>query len=138
LISPDILNTVQFDALGAYSAPGNTNSGEPYPKLVEVNRWYWNQFRATGREVVPLVNTGWDGRPRGYSGAWYENAKAIEVANPVRAALDWNQANPNSARAQTVMIYAWNEYDEGGWLCPTKAEGEARLKELKRMLAAYP
>ena len=138
LISADFLNAVQFDALGAYSAPGNTNAGEPHAKLVEMNQWYWNQFKATGREVVPLVNAGWDGRPRNYPGAWYEQATPIEIANTVKAALDWNRANPNTARAQTVLVYAWNEYDEGGWLCPTKAEGDARLKALKKVLDAYP
>jgi len=62
---------------------------------------------------------GWDGRPRNYAGAWYEPAKPAEVADAVKCALDWNRANPNTARAGTVLIYAWNEYDEGGWLCPT-------------------
>ena len=102
MATADFLDAVGFDALGAYSAPGTTNSGEPYAKLVEMNQWYWNQYKATGREVVPLVNAGWDGRPRNYPGAWYEPAKPTEVADAVKCALDWNRANLNAARAGTV------------------------------------
>jgi hypothetical protein len=87
--------------------------------------------------VVPLVNAGWDGRPRDYPGAWYEQATPSEVADAVKAALDWNRENPKTARAQTVLVYAWNEYDEGGWLCPTKTEGDARLKALREMLDVH-
>jgi hypothetical protein len=134
----DFLDAIGFDALGAYSAHGDTNSSADYKSLVAMNRWYWNQYKTTGREVVPLVNAGWDGRPRGYPGAWYEQATPTEVADAVKAALDWNRDNPKTARAQTVLVYAWNEYDEGGWLCPTIAEGDARLKAVKEMVDAYP
>ena len=133
----DFLAAIQFDALSAYSAHGGTNAAEPYARLAEMNRWYWNRFKAAGREVVPLVNAGWDGRPRNYPAPWYEPTAPDEIANAVKLALDWNHANPETARANTVLIYAWNEYDEGGWLCPTIAEGDARLRALKKMLDAY-
>jgi hypothetical protein len=134
LTTAPFLDAVGFDALGAYSAQGNTNSGAPYAKLVEMNRWYWNQYKAAGREVVPLVNAGWDGRPRNYPGAWYETAKPAEVADAVKAALNWTRANPNTCRAGTVLVYAWNEYDEGGWLCPTlNSDGTANTERLQAL-----
>ena len=99
-----------------------------------MNRWYWNQYKATGREVVPLVNAGWDGRPRNYLGAWYEPAKPAEVADAVKGALDWNRTNLNTARAGTVLVYAWNEHDEGGWLCPTlNPDGTANAERLQAL-----
>jgi len=134
----DFLDTVGFDALGAYSAQGDANLSGSYRHLVEANRWFWNQLKGTGREVVPLVNAGWDGRPRKYPGVWYEQASPAEVADAVKSALDWTRANLGVAPAQNVLVYAWNEYDEGGWLCPTMTEGDARLKALRRMLDAYP
>ena len=134
LATADFLDAVGFDALGAYSAQGNTNSGEPYAKLVEMNRWYWDQYKATGREVVPLVNAGWDGRPRNYPGAWYEPATPAEVADAVKGALDWNRANRDAAHAGTVLVYAWNEHDEGGWLCPTlNPDGTANTERLRAL-----
>ena len=99
-----------------------------------MNRHYWEQFKATGKEVVPLVNMGWDGRPRTYPGNWYEHATPQETADAVKRARDWVGENPTAARAGTVLIYAWNEFDEGGWLCPTLDEGAARLDALNAVL----
>ena len=131
----DFLDAVQFDALGAYSAPGDKGASEqPYSNLVEANQWYWETYKSTGREVVPLVNAGWDGRPRNYTGVWYRQAAPQDVAGAVRQAFDWIHANPKATPADTVLIYAWNEHDEGGWLCPTIDEDTARLEALKAML----
>jgi hypothetical protein len=53
----------------------------------------------------------------------------------LQAALDWIKANPKSAEAKAVLIYAWNEFDEGGWLAPTLTEGTARLDTMRSVLA---
>jgi len=29
--------------------------------------------------------------------------------------------NPSIAESNTILIYAWNEHVEGGWICPTLA-----------------
>jgi hypothetical protein len=134
---PELLDPLRFDAIGAYSAVGDKGTTEPYSKLVEMNRWYWNTFKDTKHHVVPLVNAGWDGRPRKYKGVWYEHARPDEVAGAVRSAFDWMRENPGVSPANTVLVYAWNEHDEGGWLCPTLDEGPARLDALKKMLDAY-
>jgi len=134
MIQADFLDAVGFDALGAYSAQGNTNAGAPYAKLAEMNRWYWNQYKATGREVVPLVNAGWDGRPRKYTGAWYDTARPSELAEAVKSAFAWMDAHPKTAPARTALVYAWNEYDEGGWLCPTlNRDGTANTDRLQAL-----
>jgi len=31
-------------------------------------------------------------------------------------AIDWTTFNQETAKAQMILIYAWNESDEGGWL----------------------
>jgi hypothetical protein len=33
-----------------------------------------------------------------------------------------------------VIIYAWNEFDEGGWICPTISEGTSRLDAISKVL----
>ncbi len=136
-IQADFLKAIQFDALSAYSAPGDKGGSEPFSKLLEMNRWYWEQFKSTGREVVPLINAGWDGRPRNYSGVWYQHATPVEVATAVKGGLDWVMENSSITPARTVLVYAWNEHDEGGWLCPTIDEGSARLDAIKKMLDDY-
>ncbi len=42
-------------------------------------------------------------------------------------------AHPDTCPAGAMLIYAWNEHDEGGWLCPTLGEGRARILALERM-----
>jgi hypothetical protein len=49
------------------------------------------------------------------------------VAEAAKRALDWNRANPNTARAGRVLVYAWNEHDEGGWR--PAALGKTRRRE---------
>jgi hypothetical protein len=124
-----------FDAIGAYSAHGGSEHREyPYEDLAATNRHYWDSFRSVGKQVVPLVNAGWDGRPRNYPGAWYAAPKPSELATNVRSAFAWVRRHRASCDANTVLIYAWNETDEGGWLVPTISEGTRRLEALKDLL----
>jgi hypothetical protein len=132
-----------WDALSAYSAPGGGEHKElPYRDLAATNHWYWEQFEATGKPVIPTVNTGWDGRPRltdpqyaqHYRGPWYTMPTPAELAAHVGDTLKWVRANRSACPADAVLLYAWNENDEGGWLVPTLAEGNARLEALREVL----
>ncbi len=33
-----------------------------------------------------------------------------------------------------MLIYAWDEFSEGGWICPTLSEGTARLDAIRGVL----
>jgi len=48
--------------------------------------------------------------------------------------LDWLVAYPEAAEPNAVLIYAWNEFDEGGWLAPTLGDGTARLDAIAKVL----
>jgi hypothetical protein len=50
---------------------------------------------------------------------FYQTFTAEECAQALKEALDFVVANPQACPANSVIIYAWNEFDEGGWLCPT-------------------
>lgn len=92
--------------------------------------------------------SGWDRRPRvARPVPWekwqrpgegiekfYESPKPEELATHVRNGLVWLKANPESARAQVSIIYAWNENDEGGWLVPTLSEGSQRVDAIGSVL----
>lgn len=39
-----------------------------------------------------------------------------EFKTHVLAGLDWAFANKQNCSAQTVLIYAWNEHSEGGFI----------------------
>ena len=119
-----------FAAVSAYAHPGV----EPvFSKYVEAfERHAWEDARRQSVPYVPLVTTGWDKRPRqDHPVSWEKNAgylvqksfpataTAEEIAAHLGRALAFAKANPGVCAANTVIIYAWNEHDEGGWLCPT-------------------
>jgi hypothetical protein len=130
MLEDPFIDGLGFDALSAYSAHGDAEPELPHARLAEINREYWDAFKASGRAVVPLANAGWDGSPRDYEGSWFVQGTPEEVASSVMNAVDWVAENPTVATANVVLVYAWNEFDEGGWLCPTLDEGSARLDAL--------
>lgn len=147
----NLLDTLGFDALSSYAVPlsGNADQEYPYSDLVAFNHQFWNNLKATGKKVIPIVNSGWDPRPIWANPpSWYPsthtpyftNATPQEVADNVRAAMDWDLVNPNVADANTVLVYAWNEFSEGGWIAPLieSAGGTARLDAIKAAIDAGP
>ena len=145
------IETVGAQALTDYARQKNA-AGAPYAELASVAREFWNECAATGAEVVPLVMAGWDRRPRvehpvPWEAAWqkpnvgldkyYVAPTPPELAGHLGESLDWIGARAAQCPAQTVIIYAWNEHDEGGWLCPTLgADGKpdaSRLQAIEAM-----
>ncbi|HEY3371964.1 MAG TPA: glycoside hydrolase family 99-like domain-containing protein [Prolixibacteraceae bacterium] len=101
---------------------------DTYEQLNKIECDSWNVFRDKGQQVIPIVTAGWDPRPRIHrepwghfycDSCWAETATAKQVADHLGEALDWIDANSNACPANALLIYAWNEYDEGGWIAPT-------------------
>jgi len=138
----DSIDSLGFDAISAYSLPGGSGNQEyPFQELAKANRSFWDTCKATGKPVVPIVNVGWDNRPRrgnpafgDLAGPWFTEPTPAELADHLGSAIRWNKANPHNAPANAVIIYAWNESDEGGWLVPTRSEGAARLNAIAKLL----
>jgi hypothetical protein len=145
----DYIDRIGFDAIGAYSAQSDPNYLQkkeyPYSDLAKINKKHWQGCLDQGKEVVPLINAGWDVRPRWwdkelmelYSGQhvpYFTQPNPSELAAHIDSAIKWLTANQDKARANAILIYAWNENDEGSWLVPTLAEGSARLDAIKKVL----
>lgn len=83
--------------------------------------------------IRPLVGAiRWDG--------WYYGSKDDMVTSIVEKTLgpkEFHDRLPFFARAQCAIIYAWNEYDEGGWLSPMLYGGSARIDSVGKMIAAF-
>ena len=75
---------------------------------------------------------GWDARPWNTPPSWYFNDPEYTVdgenwgrtpeafAAHLQAAIDWIDDNPDLATPERLlMIYAWNEFGEGGYIAPT-------------------
>lgn len=130
-----------FDAGSAYAQRGG--SGQPFVTLAREAEKEWDNSRLGGIKVIPWVTTGWDPRPRiehpvpwiDYpENEWTEPAKPNEIARHLKNALKWNTTYPKTAETNAILVYAWNEFDEGGWLCPTLYYGTNRLNAIQKIL----
>ncbi|MEY2599423.1 MAG: hypothetical protein RLZZ142_1682 [Verrucomicrobiota bacterium] len=121
---------VGFAAVSAYAHPGREPNFAKYVDAFEQHSW--GNALANHVPYVPLVTTGWDKRPRqDHPVSWEKNAvyanqktfpataTPAEIATHLGRALAFVKANPALCAANTIIVYAWNEHDEGGWLCPT-------------------
>jgi hypothetical protein len=100
------------------------------------------------------VTTGWEKNPRkDHPVSWeldhdYHRQTVFpavatpgEIAAHLGRSLEFVRRHPTICRANTVIVYAWNEHDEGGWLCPTwtpAGPDARRLEAIGRVLATQP
>ena len=143
-------NRFGLDAIGAYATVGGGAYTEaPFSELDSAARKFWQNGKNTGKKVVPIVMTGWDPRPiwedknAGVSAPtpYYTTATPQQIATHLKGALDWSAANPGAAgEPNAILIYAWNEITEGGWLLPSNTAfnpvGSGRLDAIAAVLRA--
>ena len=108
-----------------------------------VRRDRWGKCRTLRIPSVTFASAGWDTRPRNERPPpWIKGmvtkpepdntpaeqqkplidsvtATPDEIAAHVREALEWTNANRDINPANAIIIYGWNEHDEGGRLQPT-------------------
>ena len=98
----------------------------------ERNRWaFWKTFDAV---TIPSVTAGWENRPRFHTGcSWYEDTDTLrnawiqyptmpELQKHTSDAITFTLANEKVQDFKSILIYAWNENDEGGFIAPTLFE----------------
>jgi len=134
-----------FDAFSAYTAHGFDGERElPYSALMGANAAFWDREWLLGRAVIPLLNLGWDPRPRmddpiwdsAYGGvqSWYTPPTPDEITAHVRGGIRWVEQHAARDEQRVLLLYAWNEFDEGGVALPTLSEGAARIDAIRRAL----
>jgi hypothetical protein len=140
-------DTFGCDAISSY-ATGWCHGRASYARWATNTENFWEDCRKTGLNVVPTVMAGWDPRPRVETptpwGDPYsthngevdhsDTPAPVQIADHLRSACRWLSTHRDAAPAQTAIVYAWNEFDEGGWLCPTLSEGSARLDAIAKVL----
>jgi hypothetical protein len=116
------------DAISSYAFGGS--NGETYQSLANRQKMEWDSWLGStfAMPLILNVSTGWDPRPRIKNpvtwipyiaeNSWAETATPNEIVSHLDDAINWayNHANSNIA---SILMYAWNEFDEGGWICPT-------------------
>jgi hypothetical protein len=126
-----------FDISTHYNVvPGYASGSEEhqYAELINAQRERWKGTKE--QPYIPTVIAGWDKRPwedasgKGTGGAkqgWYYTGRTPEQFKDfVSEAVNWMDAHPEQTIAERmILIYAWNELGEGGYLVPTKGDPKA-------------
>ena len=151
---PDIFDNIpKPDAYSCYAHQGNRKpfkQRRPYVALADESKPFWGLYKEYGYKQIPLCMAGWDPSPRAQKMGFdefkdvvqrhdkgdyndYDQGSPEEIAAHIKAAIEWSAANPESNPVNTYLIYSWNEFSEGGYLCPTLREGDARLRAIEAM-----
>lgn len=124
----------KFDVTTFYNETietGKTREARPYSELVSRTEYYWPYQPVNS---IPSCIVGWDKRP------WFEkedfiyyNEKTPELfCQFLKDAVDYTYKRKPQYPA--IMIFAWNELGEGGYLVPTKGDRRAKyLKQVKKV-----
>lgn len=131
----EVSKQFNLDALSQYSTPGQNNLD--YASLSKQEREKWQEY-LTINKVIPWVTTGWDKRPRFENPVSWENCQNFDqeyVKFPTMAELKAQVASAISFAdefaSDLILIYAWNEFDEGGFIEPTLKNGTINLEKLE-------
>ena len=125
------------DALSAYAAR-NEKDIDHYEELCRIAIEGDCMRMRTGKPIIPLFSVGWDPSPRiDRTTPWTTNAegktnyptvhyapKPTEEELVAGAAIlaDHIRSLSEGQFAGHVLTFAWNEFEEGGYLCPTYRE----------------
>jgi hypothetical protein len=134
---------LKADALSSYKSAVGRN-GEPYfPVIPKGDSINWEKYKNTGMQLIPWVTAGRNTKPRidhpiswakVPADQWVADGTPDQIAADLDNALKWVQKNPASCEANALIMYAWNEFDEGGWVCPTFGNNTARIDAIRKVL----
>ena len=112
------------DGITAYACGGKAESFDEFTSTVNE----YNKKRAKcGVSVIPLMSLGWNPSPRiDHPVPWCPYEKAVYAGKPNEAEIDKAFAGLadfvngcDKADTGCAIVFAWNEFEEGGYLCPT-------------------
>jgi len=135
-----------FDLFTGYNYHGAGRHGNelerPFSELIDESERIWNFYADRGSlRYIPVVTSGWDKRP------WEEShlpEERLEVYYPrtpeqlndfMKRAIKWLDRHPDRTPSERlILIYAWNELGEGGYVLPTIGDGGSYLKAITMAL----
>lgn len=130
------------DATTAYSVCYSAENFEAFSNLVNECNERRTKF---GVSVLPFISAGWNPSPRverpvpwcTYRDLPYAEKPTAEEMDKTFADLAKFVENCPQADTGCALVFAWNEFEEGGYLCPTlKSDGSADDSLLKSFAAA--
>lgn len=112
----------------------------PYEELLKLAQKGWNDYsRYSAKPYVPYLPAGWDPRP------WRDPRPSFELPNrrqwktALESVADALEEHENlglptpTGRQRLFLIYAWNEFGEGGIVAPTRGDGHMKLETIREV-----
>jgi ribosomal protein L7/L12 len=143
----DSLARSGYTLLTGYAYPlGWLNGGgsQPFQKLIDGGEQIFDQFaETTPLPYVPAITAGWDRRPWEEDklppekmSVWYPDRTPKLVEEFVRLGVHWlDKHSEKTTPERLLLIYAWNENGEGGYLTPTATDGPKYLEAVQRAIS---
>ncbi len=116
----------------------------PYEKLLDVAEKGWKDYaKHCSKPYIPYLPAGWDPRP------WKDPRPSFQLPNhrqwqaalkSVKLTLELHEAlglPTPQGRQRLFLIYAWNEYAEGGVIAPTHGDGTMKLQTIKEVFGVH-
>jgi len=136
-----------YDFLTTYmDVPNVPPTPEPYPYsvLIDEAEKGWRRYAAaTVKPYVPHLPAGWDPRPWSdprpsftmpTRDEWLDALRRAKSALASNATLGLPSGEPELRKM--LLIYAWNEFGEGGVLAPTRGDGYMKLECIEEAFRA--
>ena len=136
------------DAASSYSGRGEDTAAfaDHVKILINANE----ERKKYGISLIPHFSTGWDPSPRIVNPVpWGKYPQKIYAPTPNESELlegakelaDWIKANKDIATTGHILTFAWNEFEEGGWICPTingdRTANLSRLNAFKKVVELW-
>jgi hypothetical protein len=140
---PSAKRAAPFDYLTTYmDVPDLPKKAElyPYDLLIMHAEQGWVRYaEQSSKPYVPSVPAGWDPRPWKYTRASFAFPTREEwtgALTSVKGALDKYPRlglPASGGKKKMFLIYAWNEFGEGGIVAPTQGEKEMKLEGVREV-----
>lgn len=138
---------IGFDFLSSYmDMPHLAQRADlyPYEQLIDHAAAAWERYAAhSPLPYVPYVPAGWDPRPWRDPRASFklpDRAQWTKALTRVKSALDQHARlglpELEGRRPKMLVIYAWNEFAEGGIVAPTQGDGRMKLEALRNVFGS--
>jgi hypothetical protein len=149
------------DATGNYISSVPSALDATFAQLRTSSEADWTTWSGAIPKLVPTAMAGWNRGPRMERPEWWAGPRTsggarrdygwipfatqrTNVAEPtqaelqahVTAAVAFVNANPSICPAKTILMYAWDENSEGGYIGPTLGNPNGKLGWISSILAA--
>jgi hypothetical protein len=130
--------------VSAYSNFAPSDGGAvSFERCAAHGRGVWERATRAGVTYLPNVTLGWDTRPRAAPDetparrrTWCLPPDRASLATAFADAA--RIAGERDRTLKTVLVYAWNEFTEGGWMVPTWAAGADGVAILREAIGRRP